>query len=165
MSEYIDYPYLPEGRNIVQVSADDPFMREAQRFAMAHRGEIRHIHAGVLVKDGVVIGRGSIGQGVHAEKGCERQRLKVPTGTGYDLCAGCSVDNHSEPNAIRDALANGHEIEGADFYLWGHWWCCEPCWDKLIVAGVRNTYTRVDSERLFEKSHPDNVLGRQETVA
>jgi dCMP deaminase len=144
------------------------FIQAAKQYARENH-TVRHIHAVVLVKDGRIIGRGSIGGGVHGEvdpdtgqkHGCDREHLNVPTGTRYDLCDGCGNEYHSEPSAIRDARSHGEDTTDADMYFWGHWWCCEPCWNAMIAAGIRDVYLMEGSERLFNKAHPDNVIGRQ----
>ena len=157
----IKYPYLPVGRIIEYVPEDNIYMAEAKALAMKFRGQLLQPNGVILVKDDQVIGRGSIGMNYHAEKGCERIRLNMPTGVGYDLCPGCSYENHGEANAIKDAKQHGFEASGADLYLWGHWWACEPCWNAVIAAGIENVYLLEGSERLFNKNDPGNILGRQ----
>ncbi len=164
----IEYPYLPEGRSIKYVPEDHPHMQAAKELARENH-TVRHIHAAVLVKDDRVIGRGSIGGGVHGEvdeetgekRGCVREHLNVPTGTQYELCRGCGYENHSEASAVRDAKERGENTEGADLYLWGHWWACEPCWNAMNLAGVRDVYLMEGSEKLFNKEHPENIVGHQ----
>ena len=87
--------------------------------------------------------------------------MNVPTGTGYELCEGCSYKYHSEATAIHDAQERGEDTRDADVYLWGHWWCCKPCWKAMIEAGIKNVYLLEGSERLFNKEVPGNVIGRQ----
>ena len=157
----IQYPYMPEGRAILYVPADNEFMAAAKEFARKNN-TVKHVGAAVVVRDGRIIGRGSIGAGVHgAQGGCIREKMNVPTGTRYDLCKGCSHENHSEASAIRDAKEHGEDTSGADLYLWGHWWCCEPCWNAMLEAGINDVYLLEGSERLFNKNHPENVIGRQ----
>ncbi len=156
----IPYPYLPEGSTIIYVGEDNEYMAEAKKFAQENN-TVRHIGAAVVVKAERIIGRGSNGAGFHKERGCIREKQNVPTGTRYDLCEGCAYSNHSEASAIRDAKAEGKDTQGADLYLWGHWWCCEPCWDAMIEADIENVYLLEGSEHLFNKAHPDNVIGRQ----
>ncbi|QQG38369.1 MAG: hypothetical protein HYS26_02370 [Candidatus Kaiserbacteria bacterium] len=155
----IPYPYLPAGRSIEYVRLENPWMAAARDFAKENN-TIRHVGAAVIVKDGAIIGRGSIGAGPHTN-GCEREKHNVPTGTGYELCAGCGYENHSEASAIRNAKESGADTKGADLYLWGHWWCCEPCWSTMIDAGIKSVYLLEGSEKLFNKSDPDNVIGHQ----
>ena len=115
----------------------------------------------VVVKNGIVIGEGANGSDYHEKHPCERVLRNVPSGQGYELCDGCHPKNHSEPSAIRDAEQKGHNTDDADLYLWGHWWCCEPCWSSMMVAGIKDVYLLEESEILFDKNHPDNIVGRQ----
>ena len=145
----IKYPYLPEGRTILYVPADNPFMREARAFALAHSLDDTVKTGSIVVKDGEIIGRGANGSDYHKTHGCERVRRGIPTGEGYELCEGCHPQNHSERRAIFKAVHAGYDVAGADLYLWGHWWCCKPCWDSMIEAGVANVYLLEGSEALF----------------
>lgn len=157
----IQYPYLPSGRIIKYVDAHNPFMMEARENARKHSLDDTVKTGSVVVKDGEIIGWGSNGSSYHTEHGCERVKRGIPTGHGYELCEGCDPKNHSEPRAIADALKNGHETIGADLYLWGHWWACQPCWNAIIEAGIENVYLLEDSEKLFNKAHPGNIIGKQ----
>ena len=157
----IEYPYLPAGRTLLYVPALNEFIEKAKEFARKHN-TVRHVGAAVVVKSGRIIGEGSIGAGFHGEHGgCIREEMNVPTGTQYDLCKGCNYEYHSEVSAIRNARERGNDPDGADLYLWGHWWCCEPCWNEMIEAGIKNVYLLEGSERLFNKEHPGNIIGRQ----
>lgn len=157
----IKYPYLPEGWTIRYVPADNEYMAAAKAFAAAESKDKVMPGAAVLVKDGRIIGRGANGSDYHEKHGCERIRQGIPTGQGYELCEGCHPRNHSEPSAIADARARGEDTLGADLYLWGHWWFCEPCWTAMIAAGIRDVYLLEGSEILFNKAHPENIIGRQ----
>ncbi len=145
----IQYPYLPEGRTIYYVSADNPFMRAAQEYALAHSLDDFQKTGSVVVKGGHIIGRGANGSHYHREHGCERVRRHIPTGERYDLCEGCHPKNHSEPKAIADAFSHGEDTRTADLYLYGHFWCCKPCWDAMLAAGIKSVYLLEGSEKLF----------------
>ena len=128
----IEYPYIPEGRKIEYVPMNNEFIQAAKRFAFEHSLD-RHMPTGsVVVVEGEIVGFGANGSDYHENNECERKKLGSKTGTDYDKCEGCHPKNHSEPRAIADALSKGQDIEGADLYLWGHWWCCEPCWDSMV---------------------------------
>ena len=133
-------PYCPKGRTVKYVSSDNAFMVAAKEFSLKHSLDPTHRTGAVVVLDGEIVGRGANGSVYHEEHGCERKRLKIPTGEGYDLCEGCHPRNHAEPSAIRDAVENGFKTEGADLYLWGHWWCCKDCWGAMIDGGVRDVF-------------------------
>lgn len=155
----IPYPYLPEGRTILYVAAENPFMLEAGTYAKEHSLDDAVKTGSVVVFDRAVIGRGANGSEYHKTHECERVKRGIPTGQGYELCEGCHPKNHSESRAIQDATRNGHDTNGADLYLWGHWWCCEPCWAAIQKAGIQNVYLLEGSERLFNREDPDNILG------
>ena len=157
----IQYPYLPEGREIKYVPLTNSFMSRAKEVARAQSLDKVMPGAAVIVKDGAIIGEGANGSDYHETHECERVKQGCGSGQGYELCEGCHPKNHSEPTAIADALSKGFSTEGADIYLWGHWWCCESCWNEMIKAGIKDVYLMEGSEILFCKEHPENVVGRQ----
>lgn len=161
MSKSIDYPYLPHGREHDYVGLNNPFMKAAKAYAREHSLDPAMPNGCVFVKDGEIVARGANGSDYHNTHECERVKRGIPTGQGYELCEGCHPKNHSEPRAIADAIAQGNDPAGADVYLWGHWWCCESCWQAMIKAGIKNVYLLQDSEILFNKNHPDNIVGKQ----
>ncbi len=157
----IKYPYLPEGRTILYVPERNPFMIEAREYAREHSLDDSVKTGSIIVKDGGIIGRGANGTDYHKTHGCERVKRGIPTGHGYELCEGCHPKNHAEPRSVANAKSLGNDTDGADVYLWGHWWCCEGCWNSMIEAGIKNVYLLESSEKLFNKAHPDNVIGKQ----
>ena len=160
----INYPYLPEGRTIQYVSDDNPcmaYMMGARRVAQERSLDKAMPGGAVIVKGGAVLGMGANGSDYHERVECKRVKLGCKSGEGYELCEGCSSKNHSERRAIEYARQRGHDTKGADLYLWGHWWCCESCWSIMIEAGIENVYLLEGSEILFNKEHPDNIVGRQ----
>jgi len=157
----VEYPYLPAGRKILYVGIENPFMAAAREWAREHSLDDSVKTGAVVVLHGDIIGRGANGSEYHKKHGCERIRRGIPTGHGYELCEGCHPKNHAERRSIFDTAALGHRTLGADLYLWGHWWACQPCWDTMIEAGIENVYLLKDSEKLFNKSSPGNILGRQ----
>jgi len=161
MTRNIKYPYLPEGRSILYVGEDNKYMQEARKCAREHSLDKLMPNGTVIVKNGKIISRGANGSTYHDTHGCERVKRGIPTGQGYELCEGCHPKNHGEPKAIREAKEKGEDINGADVYLWGHWWCCESCWSSMIEAGIRNVYLLENSEILFNKDNPNNIIGKQ----
>jgi deoxycytidylate deaminase len=158
---HINYPYLPDNREIAYVPANNQYMVETKSYAKAHSLDAHMPNASIIVLDSKIIGRGANGSDYHEKHGCERVRLGIPSGQGYELCEGCSPKNHGEPSAIADAKVQGNATEGADLYLWGHWWCCEPCWKSMEEAGIKQVYLLEGSEKLFNKESPDNIIGHQ----
>lgn len=162
-SDKIDYPFIPQGEEIHYVGEDNKYMRTAKEYARNNSLDQTMPTGSVVVHGGEVIGRGANGSDYHEKHGCERVRRGIPTGEGYELCEGCHPKNHSEPRAITDALKNhkANELEEAELYLWGHWWACEPCWKAIKKAGIRKVYLMNDSHKLYNKQHPENIVGKQ----
>jgi deoxycytidylate deaminase len=161
MSKEIIYPYLPEGRGLLYVSESNVFMALAKAYSKAQSLDTRMPGAAVLVKNGRVIGIGANGSRYHETHECERIKQKCKTGEGYDLCEGCHPKNHSERRAIDSALGQKEITQGADLYLWGHWWLCKDCWEYIIKFGVNNCYLLENSEILFDKDAIGNIVGKQ----
>ncbi len=157
---FTPYPYLPDGREIQYVSADNFFM-DAARKAVEELSTVSNQKTGaVVVKDGVIIGRGANQSrlknkklSVLHQRYCVRKLLHIKTGTRYWLCPGCAnFRDHAESRAVFDAKQAWGDPCGADLYLWGHWWCCKPCWDTMIAAGISRVYLLEGSEKLFKKN-------------
>ncbi len=152
-------PHLPKGRTIEYVNLENPFMKKAQWVTENLSTEQRHPTGAVIVKDGEIIGMGGNQSGLknerlrklHNEKGlCVRKLIHAKTGTLYWTCPGCaSPKSHAEQVAIKDAQKKGNDVNGADLYLYGHWWCCESCWSAMIDAGIKNVYLLENADELF----------------
>jgi len=145
-------PYLPKGKKILYVKKDNVFMQEAQKVAEEFSLDPGFKTGAVIVKNGEIIGKGANGSEVHEKFGCERKKRNIPTGEGYDLCEGCHPKNHAEQSAILDVQRKNLETQNADLYLWGHFWCCESCWDAMIKAGIKNVYLPENAVELFKKT-------------
>lgn len=157
----IVYPYLPEGRTILYVPESNPYMQEAKRFTKENSLDKVMPNGSVIVKNGKIVVEGANGSIYHDTHECERIKQNIPTGQGYELCEGCHPKNHGETSAVKIAKEKNIDINGADLYLWGHWWCCEPCWNRMIEAGIKDVYLMEDSEILFNKNNPGNIVGHQ----
>lgn len=155
------YPYLPDNKEILYVSNDNPFINQAKEYARLYSLDKTMPTGAVLVKNDCIISFGANGSNYHEEYGCFRVKNNIPTGQGYELCEGCSPVNHAEAKAITAAHDLHIDIVDADLYLWGHYWCCKPCWDIMIHAGINNVYLLDKSEIFFDKNHPDNLVGKQ----
>ncbi|HMP67520.1 MAG TPA: deaminase [Candidatus Paceibacterota bacterium] len=154
-----NYPYLPQGREIKHVPITNEFMQLAKKVADEESTDGMNPTGSVIVRDGIILGKSANKSPVgdikklyqlHKNGLCIRRILKIKTGQKYWACPGCAKPHHhSEQGAIRNAKQNGHDTSGADLYLWGHWWCCEHCWNKIIEAGIRDVYLLDTSERDF----------------
>lgn len=157
----ISYPFLPEEGCIKYVDLSNEFMQEAERLAREESLDKVMPVGCVVVRDRKILGRGANGSTFHDNNPCERIIQNIPTGQGYELCAGCHPKNHGEPTAIADALTKTASLKGAEMYLWGHWWCCEPCWKSMLSAQINTVYLLSGSEILFNKNAPGNIVGKQ----
>ena len=160
-TKHIKYPYLPEGKEILYVPADNQYMVMAKEYARLNSLDKSMPNASIIVKDNKVIGRGANGSTYHDTHVCERVKQNIPTGQGYELCEGCHPKNHGEPKAVKNAQDLCNDTNGADLYMCGHWWCCESCWNAMIAAGIKNYYLLENSENFFNRESPDNVIGHQ----
>ena len=153
------YPYLPEGKEFKYVAANNLFMMEAARVCRADSTETMHSTGAIIVRDGEIIGRGANQAALKSaklrslhKKFCVRRFFGIPSGQKYWMCPGCAKPSqHAEPRAIKNALSKPSSIEGADVYLYGHWWCCQPCWDKMISAGIKDVYLVEGATELFAR--------------
>ncbi|MFA6520036.1 MAG: deaminase [Candidatus Paceibacterota bacterium] len=154
-------PYIPKGREILYVPLSNLYMTQARDYARVNSLDKEMPNTSIIVKAGKVIGIGANGSNYHEQHGCERVRQNIPTGEGYELCEGCHPKNHGESRAINDAIEKGNDPKEADLYMWGHWWCCKNCWEKIISSGIKNVYLLENSEVLFNKKDPENIIGHQ----
>jgi deoxycytidylate deaminase len=158
MSE-IEYPYMPEGRHLKYVPVDNHFMQHAALACNQCAGDPLYPVGIVLVKDGEVIARA--GNGFNKGPGqvhvCPRIVHECPSGTGYELCNLHDSPGHSERMVVEEAKRLGVDVTGADAYMYGHWWACEPCWTALIDAGINDLYVTDDAHERF---HRDKVYAK-----
>ncbi len=158
MSEII-YPYIPAGREFIFVAETNEFMALAKKIRDTESTDFKNPTAAVIVQNGKVIGQSANHSKLKNKKlidlhskYCIRRILQVPSGKGYFLCPGCATyKQHGESSAIRDALKKNHDTVGADLYLYGHWWCCQPCWNAMIKAGIKNVYLVENAYALFAR--------------
>ena len=154
----IQYPYMPDGRSLKYVPASHPFMIEAAQAREECAGDPSYPVGIVMVKNGHVVARAgngfNRGKQVHV---CPRVVQECPTGTGYDLCDLHDSPGHSERMVLEECRRFGIDPAGSDLYMYGHWWACEPCWQALIDAGVRDVYVTDDAHERFAR---DNVYAQ-----
>lgn len=159
-TDQIKYPYLPEGRAISYVPENDKFMLEAKRVRNEESTDGSWPTGAIVVKDGKIIGSAANQAALqnkklyelHKKGWCVRRMLKIKSGEKYWLCPGCAKNkDHAEAGAVRDALKKNKNIEGADLYLYGHWWACQSCWDSMVAAGIKNVYLSEDSAKMFKR--------------
>lgn len=125
-----------------------------------HSTDEKHPTGAVVVNGGQIVARSANRSalknryliGLHKRGWCIRKWLGIPTGTHYWLCPGCASNRyHSEYSVCQKSINEKLNVAGADLYLYGHWWCCKPCWDKMIEVGIRDVYLLDRSLELFKK--------------
>ena len=121
-------------------SWDEYFMEMAELTAKRSTCMSRQVGA-VIVKDRHAIATGYNGapRGImHCEErgGCLRQQLNVPSGQRHELCMAL----HAEQNAIIQAAAMGHGIEGGTIYITHQ--PCAICAKMIINAGIQRIVIR-----------------------
>ncbi|OGL98166.1 hypothetical protein A2318_01470 [Candidatus Uhrbacteria bacterium RIFOXYB2_FULL_45_11] len=149
----IDYPYLPPNRRFKFVPLTDPHMIAAEGARRECAGDSLYPVGVVLVQDDQVLARAGNGfnRGSGIKHICPRVVLECPSGTGYDLCTLHDSIGHAETMLMQIALEQGINPSGCDVYMFGHWWCCEPCWKAMIDAGVRDVYVLDDAHERFSR--------------
>ncbi len=128
-------------------SWDEYFMEMAELTAKRSTCMRRQVGA-VIVKDRHAIATGYNGapRGImHCEErgGCIRQQLNVPSGQRHELCMAL----HAEQNAIIQAAAMGHGIEGGTIYITHQ--PCAICAKMIINAGI--------SRIVIREGYPDEL--------
>lgn len=158
----MNYPYMPDGRGVEYVSGDDVYMQEAERLSREESTDVQHSTGAVVVMKGDIIGKGANQSAlkskkllrIHKDGFCVRRLLKIPSGQKYWLCPGCSsCKQHAESRAVKDAISKHgrNNVNGADLYLYGHWWCCKPCWDRMIDVGISRVFLVEGATELFTR--------------
>jgi deoxycytidylate deaminase len=165
----ITYPYLPEGVGIESIPESNNYMRLAKEEAKKSNDRQQPTGA-VIVSENKIISEMSNKNPLSStwiinlhKKYCIRHLLHIPTGKKYWICPGCATnESHAEFRAVLEIQKkNIKDINNPELYLWGHWWCCKPCWDKMLEIGIKKVYLVDESEILFNPRNPKNILGHQ----
>lgn len=153
MSEVL-YPYLPKDRKFKFVRLDDPMLQAAARAREECAGDRLFPVGAVLVRDGRVLARAGNGynRGAETRHVCPRVVMDCPSGTGYELCHLHDAPGHAEPMLMATAKEQGIDPSGADVYLYGHWWCCEPCWNVMNDQRIRDVYLLENAHEAFDRA-------------
>ncbi len=154
--DYFEEPFI-QG----YVPVDNVYMSAAKEYARLYSLDKTMPAGSVIVSNKNIIGYGTNGSDYHNSNICERVRLNIPTGQGYELCEGCHPKNHSEVKAIEDALVKGFDLTGSELYLWGHWWLCRWCRDRMAKVKIKTIYLLENSEIHFNKKNVNNIIGNQ----
>jgi deoxycytidylate deaminase len=159
LTNKIPFPYLPADREIFFTPETNLAMIEAKKVRDTKSTDFKNPTGAIVYKDGIILGEAANQSllkrqsliNLHS-KWCIRRILRIPSGKGYFLCPGCaSFHQHAETRATIDAHKKHGDISGADLYLYGHWWCCKPCWDTMIKYGIKNVYLVENAYELFKR--------------
>lgn len=162
-TQKIQYPYLPAGRTILYVPESNQYMVAAHEVAVKESTDKKTSTGVVVVSPTGEIIVSAANQSALKNpfllrthnKWCIRKLFGIPSGQKYWLCPGCaSSAYHAEHFAMRKAKKRNINISGCDVYLWGHWWCCQPCWDAMIKAGIKDVYLMEGVGEKFNNSNP-----------
>lgn len=148
-----------------RLSETHPLMIAARGVAMGQSLDLKQKVGVVLARmdldgptahgDLEILGVGANGSTYHAEHGCKRLELGCKSGEGYDLCPGCSPENHAEATAIRNAIGRRTALgPGVVAIMWGHWWACGDCWARLRAVGVDRIYLLFQARAHFDPASP-----------
>jgi dCMP deaminase len=142
---------------IERPAKEDYYLNIAQ--VVSHRSTCLKVLIGaIIVKEDQIIATGYVGAPRHTRSSlehgfCLRRKLKIPSGTQYELCR--SV--HAEQNAIINAARAGVSLLGGDMFIFGEGrengetifaFPCFICKKMIINAGLnRVVVSRPGRER------------------
>lgn len=141
---------MPEGKTIKFVPLNNKWMQAARKECDTNGNCSWWPTGAVIVKGNKIISRGA-NKGVYNAI-CPRVEQQCPSGTGYELCTRhCKQTGHAEKNAILAAERENYDLTGADMYLFGHWWCCQSCWESILRHDFGEIYLLENAHKIFTK--------------
>jgi deoxycytidylate deaminase len=143
----IVYPYMPIGKSIKYVDESDQYMVQAKEVARLSNEQQQPTGAVIVCEGKVILGasnknplNSSFLIKLH-KKYCIRHMLKIPSGEKYWVCPGCATnESHAESRVAKFFLGKNVSDKTPDLYLWGHWWCCDVCWNNMLKIPIRDVY-------------------------
>ncbi|MGI6727015.1 MAG: deoxycytidylate deaminase [Anaerovoracaceae bacterium] len=113
----------------------DEYFMEMAEVAEKRSTCIRRKVGAIIVKDKRIVATGYNGVPTEiehcSERGCLRDKLKIPSGQRHELCRGL----HAEQNAIIQAAYTGQSIAGGTLYCTNQ--PCIICAKMIINAGIK----------------------------
>jgi deoxycytidylate deaminase len=86
---------------------------------------------------------------------CIREKMKFAgswtPGDSYEICPGCSYQNHPESRTYITESKNGNlaKYNGSTCLITNHWWCCDDCRRNMFAMGVKKIVIDPKCERIF----------------
>ncbi|MGE5196962.1 MAG: deoxycytidylate deaminase [Deltaproteobacteria bacterium] len=115
----------------------DEYFLELARLVSKRSTCLRRRVGAVLVRDKKILATGYNGapSGIRhcTDRGCLREKLKIPSGQRHELCRGL----HAEQNVLLQAALHGSSTKDGILYITNQ--PCSICAKMLINAGVRET--------------------------
>jgi deoxycytidylate deaminase len=145
------------------VDIDNKYMKKAGEVAKTRSGCSWWPTSAVVVKNDKIIGTGANWEEGKFTIPCPRYEQNYETGKGYHLCKKvCKNENftHAEVASILDAQANGYNPKNADLYLFGHWWACKDCWNKIQEAEIKQVYLIKNAHKLFTRENRGKMMDK-----
>lgn len=145
------YPYKPENCEILYAPESNYFLQEAKREALEKSEDPKQLVGVVIVSGDKILARGANagGQG-GGPHDCERLKRGCQSGQGYEFCVKCQPQSHAEQLTVRrlkEAFVDRPLPTDLVAYMWGHWWACQGCWEKLQSVGIRTLYLSEEAEK------------------
>lgn len=113
-------------------------MRSAKQIASFSRCRKQQVGCVLVAAGGAIVGVGSNDVRYPLD---ECPRKSSPTGQGYEMCVNaCHQYGHAEVEAVRDYMAAGQPERPISAYLWGHYYACQDCMNKLQYVGVETVF-------------------------
>ncbi len=82
---------------------------------------------------------------------CLRYQHNCSSGKGYKYCRDeCIQTSHAEVSAINNLSDEDKTTPGKSLYLFGHYWCCQSCWQAMISAGIYRVCLLLDAQNIFD---------------
>lgn len=128
---------------------DEYFFDQVKKLAQEKSTCLKIKTAVLIVKNGKIIGQGwnmCSPEGFHhGKKVKECPRMKLPSGTGYNLCKSL----HAEEMAILNT--GPKRCKGATMYLSGHFYACWHCESLAHLVGIKKVEVQDDKAAEFYK--------------
>lgn len=151
---------MVEYQVMIKRPAKDKYYLDIARVVSTRSTCLKVLMGAIIVKEDQIIATGYVGAPRHTNSSlehgfCLRKKLKIPSGTQYELCR--SV--HAEQNAIINAARAGVSLLNGDMFIYGesretgkvmNAIPCFICKKMIINAGINRVITSMEGEENFK---------------